>query len=376
MSARLQPQQRNAMPNRLRSSLFVLMPLCAVGAAQAQSSVTVYGIADIYGQYVHGDDATMTRLQSGGLSGSRLGFKGTEDLGGGLSANFTLEMGINLDDGSLGQGGLAFGRQATVGIADRSLGALTLGRQYSATYNVTDQFSMFSNSGYGPSTAVIGGFDSYEPVRGSSDSATGNGGPARMNNSVAYVSPTWGGFSFGAGGGFGEVVDGAGSNRLWDAFARYTAGGFDAMLSFDDDQGGSINPDAHRRTWTAAAKYALADWQITGGYLYTEDRSGADLGGSGAWLGMGYRFGATLVKVQYVLNDPRNVEDAKTQALGAGLDYSFSKRTTVYTALTYYKNDDGVASGLGRTAFTLPAGMGSSQSNDYTEFVTGVRHRF
>jgi len=350
------------------------MPLCVFGAAHAQSSVTLYGIADMYGQYARSDDASITRLQSGGLSGSRLGFKGLEDLGGGLSADFVLEMGLAMDTGSLGQGGLAFGRQAFVRISDQNLGRLSLGRQYSSLYVATDEFSAFSSSGYGPSTAVIGGFGGYEPVGGSSDSATGSGGPGRLNNSVAYVSPSWGGFRIGATGGFGEVVNGAGDNRVWDAFVRYTKGGFDAIISFDDDQGGAVTPDAHRRTWTGAAKYALGNWQVLGGYLYTQDRSPANQSGSGAWLGMGYTFGASLVEVQYVENNPRYIDDAKTQALGVGYEYNFSKRTTLYSALTYFKN--GGNAGNGRASFSIPNGLGNPDANDYTEVVAGMRFRF
>src|SRR5437868_4896157 len=87
------------------------------GAAQAQSSVTVYGAVDLGLVLERGPAGSVTKLSSGVEAGSRLGFKGTEDLGGGLSAKFVLEMGISVDNGGLNQGGAAFGRQSLVGLA-------------------------------------------------------------------------------------------------------------------------------------------------------------------------------------------------------------------------------------------------------------------
>ena len=129
----------------------------AAPAAFAQSSVTVFGVVDIGGQYLsgHAKDALLT---SGGLSGSRLGFKGTEDLGDGLYADFMLEGGINVDTGGSAQGGQLFGRQAYFDIRKASIGTLSAGRQYGSVYTVTSDFSIFSNtSAGGPTTATIGG---------------------------------------------------------------------------------------------------------------------------------------------------------------------------------------------------------------------------
>jgi predicted porin len=150
--------------------------LSTLNPARAQSNVTLYGIVDVFGQYLSGDTRNY-RLQSGGISGSRFGVRGQEDLGDGLAAIFLLESGINLDDGTNGQNAF-WGRQAYVGLRSTSWGQLSLGRQYSGLYVVATEFSEFSNVA-GPSTAVIGGFGGYEPTRGSNDSAAGNGGGRR-----------------------------------------------------------------------------------------------------------------------------------------------------------------------------------------------------
>src|SRR5262245_39183159 len=151
---------------RIALSTLALAAAGAAGTASAQSSVTLYGVVDAFYQYATGGNS-INRLQSGGINGSRLGVRGAEDLGGGLKALFTLESGINLDDGSVGQSGVFWGRQAFVGLGS-DFGTLTLGRQYSSVYFVTTDLSEFSNNPAGPSTAVIGGFGGYEPVRGAS----------------------------------------------------------------------------------------------------------------------------------------------------------------------------------------------------------------
>src|ERR1700754_1269520 len=105
----------------------------AAPAAFAQSSVTIYGIVDLDGQYLSGHSKQVL-VTSGGQSGSRIGFKGTEDLGSGYYTDFVLEGGLNIDTGSSAQGGALFGRQAFGQLRNASFGTLSAGRQYSSTY--------------------------------------------------------------------------------------------------------------------------------------------------------------------------------------------------------------------------------------------------
>ena len=341
--------------------------LAAAGSAAAQTStVTIYGVADAFVQVANGDE-TLTRLQSGGLAGSRIGFRGTEDLGGGLRALFNIESGINLDDGTNGQNAF-WGRQAFVGLGS-SYGTLTLGRQYSSLYAASGDFSAFSNGSYGPSTAVLGGFGGYEPVRGSTASATGNGGPARVNNSIKYDSPSFSGFRVGALWGLGEVAGGTGDTRVIDVYGRYTAGPFDAIVSLVDDRAEAT--DADRRTITLGGAYSFGAFRVLGGYMDFNDRSDANADGKGYWIGGDYRFGQNLVRAQYVVNKPDGSE-VDTQAFGVGFQHDLSKRTALYTSLTQFRNDDGV----GRWHGGVPADLISGDDNDITEFVVGVRHSF
>jgi predicted porin len=191
-------------PHLMKIKITVAAALAALAAPSfAQSNVTLYGVADMFYQYADGANS-LSRAQSGGLAGSRFGLRGSEDLGGGLRANFTLEGGVNLDDGTSGQGGAMFGRQAHVGLSG-SFGSVSLGRQYTALYAATNDHSLFTSAPAGPSTALIGGFGGgYELVRGASATgvppqagATGNGGPVRVNNSIKYESPSLAGFKLG-----------------------------------------------------------------------------------------------------------------------------------------------------------------------------------
>jgi predicted porin len=346
------------------------LALAAAAAAHAQSTtnVTLYGLLDAYVQAAHGA-STLTRVGSGGQSGSRFGLRGTEDLGGGLRALFTIESGINLDDGTNGQNAF-WGRQAFLGLAT-PYGVVTLGRQYGSIYTLSSDFSVFSNSTTGPSTNTIGGFGGYEPVRGgTTNTSTGNGGPSRINNSIKYETPSFSGFKAGTVVGLGEVSGNTGDTRTVDVYARYTSGPLDAMVSLVDDR---ILNTLDVRTTSAAAAYAFGDWRAMGGIISVNDRTAANADGQGWWVGGDYRFGLSLVRAQYLENKQKN-GDGKTKALGVGYQYDLSKRTNLYTSLTRFQNEG--TNYANRWSSSLPAGLTTASDRDISEFVLGMRHSF
>lgn len=163
-----------------------LIALAVAGLAAlpafAQSNVTIYGLVDM-GYKWSGDNmddrvSSRSALDSGMSAGSRLGFKGTEDLGNGMKAGFVLEQGLNLDTGTLGQGGRAFGRQSFVSLGG-GFGTVALGRQYPAGYLLTATVDPFGSGTAGQYNSVY--LTEY-----------------RWDNAVTYVSPTLGGFSISA----------------------------------------------------------------------------------------------------------------------------------------------------------------------------------
>jgi predicted porin len=363
----------------------VLSATFLVGPAMAQSSVTIYGAVDAFGQVLDGA-ARQGRLQSGGLSGSRLGFRGTEDLGGGLRAFFVLESGLNLDDGSSGQGGTFYGRQSLIGLTT-PYGQISLGRQYSSVYTATSDFSIFGNSPAGPSTALIGGFGGgYEPVRGASNTAsppaagaTGNSGPARVNNSLRYETPSWSGFSASALYGAGELAGATNDARLFDLGLRYTADSFDVLLSYVDDKtnGTTAAQRTNAATATLAATYTWQPLRLAAGFLEFNDKRSANQDGRGYWIGADYSIGQHLLKAQYVENKPKFGNDNKSTAFGVGWTYALSKRTALYSSLTRFDNDAQAGSGgLGRFNSAIPASVTSAGDNNVTELALGLRHSF
>jgi len=173
-------------------ALFGVAIAVGTGMASAQSGVTIYGVADVYTEYVKSGANHAARLEDGGLYQSRWGLRGKEELGHGLSAVFTLETGLALDTGNVQQGGRLFGRQAWVGLSSTTWGALTFGRQNTPIYYIEGQSSAFGFSPYGP----LGRLQNSGPA--------GSSLTARADNSIRYESPDWGGlqgsllFSFGA----------------------------------------------------------------------------------------------------------------------------------------------------------------------------------
>ena len=128
----------------MKKSLIALAALAATGAAFAQSSVTLFGVVDLAYENVKTNAGRVSGLSPSSNSSSRIGFRGVEDLGGGLSAVFRLEQGINLDDGTLGQGGRAFGREPSVGLASTAWGTVTAGRLPTPYYVAQSGVDAFS----------------------------------------------------------------------------------------------------------------------------------------------------------------------------------------------------------------------------------------
>ena len=178
----------------MKKSLIALAVMAASGAALAQSSVQVYGIVDAWvgserDRWFDHDknqsklnEPRQTKLGSGGISGSRFGFKGTEDLGGGLKANFLLEQGFDVDTGKGGVDAdgkpLQFSRQAYVGFSG-GFGEVKLGKIWTAYDDISGATNSAFDSKFSATAKVFasGGYN------------------ANPNNGLYYATPSFGGFS-------------------------------------------------------------------------------------------------------------------------------------------------------------------------------------
>lgn len=209
-----------------------LLPLSlfAASAAQAQSSVTLYGLIDVGINYVNNAQTgrnpdgslagkSVVSMSDGGargITGSRWGLRGTEDLGGGLSAIFTLENGFNINNGTLSQGGAEFGRQVYVGLSS-PYGTFTAGRQYDTQADFVAPYS----------PSLIVGISGSLP-----GDVDGLGHTRRTNNALKFVSPNWRGFMFGAMYSLGGRAGNFTGSQIWALGASYALNGFSAGVGY------------------------------------------------------------------------------------------------------------------------------------------------
>jgi len=210
----------------MKKSLVALAVLAASGAAMAQSSVTLFGVADAAYSSGSGSVSNKTQLANSGYNSSRLGFRGVEDLGGGMRAEFWLEAGVANDSGqgsatnsnnqavtglaSAGTQGLTFNRKSTVGLVG-SMGEIRLGRDYSPQFYPDAQYDPFGTNGVASSLIAYGG----------------GAAAVRASNMIAYHSPSLGGLTVMLGSYFGENNTGAAAGKAGDGngiHVRYAQG--------------------------------------------------------------------------------------------------------------------------------------------------------
>ncbi|MDV2116568.1 porin [Alcaligenes faecalis] len=352
----------------------LLMPVLAA-PAYAASNVTLYGVVDTglgyerwKGSDLNGGEVKQSRfgLYDQGWMGNRWGLKGSEDLGGGLKANFVLESGFDLSTGNMRQGRL-FGRQATIGLSGDSWGRVDLGRQTTVTsLYVAGVASPFGGNGY--QYGVGAAFNAANTVR--------------YDNMLAYQSPEFSGFQFGAGYSFntngtqkwdrsgltGNAINSDEANvKAFSVAMRYSDGPLKAALSFDQarygsarEQGGNLvaADSGTVSAWSLAASYQFSFATVhaafgqsrngyIGGSLQTEQFGPGlhkDLKVNSYALGVTVPTGkAGSVLASWTMADPRSTprstDDAKTQhVFSAGYLYNLSKRTNLYAIGSYARN--------------------------------------
>ncbi|MGF6478100.1 porin [Paraburkholderia sp. JPY419] len=376
-------------------STHVLMfgALCALSAgASAQSSVTLYGIVDTGIEYVSHANAkgdSVVRMPSvTGEFPSRWGLRGNEDLGGGYSAVFTLESGFNLRDGSSGQGGRLFGRQAFIGVKS-PYGTLAFGRQYTMTYLAVQGADII-----GPDIYGMGSLDAYVPN-------------ARTDNSITYLG-SYKGFTLGVGYSFGRDAAGTGNSpgqgtctgsvpghatecRDWSAMLKYDSQYFGAAASYEEQRGGAtaaanffdgvaptplINAaDKDARTQLSAyAQYAGA--KIGAGWIgrrvVTQSPAVPNIRSDLFFLGASYMVTPAFLLDGEVFRIINSDHDTRATMGTLRTTYLLSKRSSVYAQAAYLANSAkarySVSGGGGGT--TPGAGMGQ------TGVMVGIKHMF
>lgn len=305
----------------MKKSLIALAALGAISAASAQSSLNLYGIADVWvGSQKTNGAASETKMGSGGLAGSRIGFKGTEDLGGGLKANFTLEQSVDLTDGTA----TGFDRQAWVGLSG-GFGALQLGNAYTAMDDIWG--------------AANSGFDSAL----SATSTVWVGYNSNPGSNIKYTSPSFAGFN----AAVSTNLDGKGSDaRVISAQLNYNNGPIYAGLGYQSDK--QKTAGVNTRHLLANGSYDLGAAKLMASYarvLRSPDAFTPPMPNSGRTdqfqVGVDVPMGAVTLSAGYAT--------AKDSAGGATVDkrngfslaagYTLSKRSTVYGGLRASDSD-------------------------------------
>lgn len=386
-----------------------LAALCLLGAtAQAQSSVTLYGLADVSvghttesagvdlpgGTRVLAPRQRSTRMDSGLSAGSRLGFRGTEDLGDGLQAKFQIEMGIGMNNGTLNQGGLAFGRQALAGLAGKQW-SLTAGRQYTPLNNAAVGSMALPGGYWGAISGAVTG--TYEPVGAAPGSGAFQNG-TRADNSLLFTLKQ-GAFTAHTMASFGNQNT-QGTGRYASFVLNYADGPLKLNVGLSRSRQNReqlIDTDRPewQTTWLLGGAYDLGAAVISAGFSQFKPRRDlgnlsaiATLGSATAsphaftwernrifWLGakVALAGGHVLAQVSRHTYDYRNADDGTSTTFGVAYDYPLSKRTAVYASYGQVTNNDRARTPLfSAIPAVVPYGFGS----DMRGMSVGMRHTF
>jgi predicted porin len=359
-------------------------------AAFAQSNVTIYGVIDEFLVTASANnkngDQRFNGLQPGGITGSRLGFKGEEALGDDLKAVFRYEFGTL----NPGEGGSAFPGAANIsnGITGSiqsfvgligGFGTAVGGRLQTLGYDFAVKYNTLGSSVFSPQNVLT--FNN-----GMSIAPSNNG---RQNNALAYISPDINGFTAKVNYAFGEQITGTNpplagfdhAQTFWALGADYTNGPLSLGLAYHDFNhvGGTSNvaatKDKTQQEWALGASYDFKIVKLLGSYQYLKQENFA-LAPTGSVKGNLWNIGASIpvgangiVKLaySYYSADVSGAnKDLKAQNFGIDYEYNLSKRTTAYAGYNYMDNGN-------HTAFGYPGTSGSvTPSADESAWLLGA----
>jgi general bacterial porin, GBP family len=377
-------------------------------AANAQSSVTLYGVVDAGLTFVNNvatgapdgspQKSSFRGLTSGNLQESRWGLRGAEDLGGGMKAIFVLESGFSVNNGKTNEDGKMFGRQAYVGLSS-NFGTVTFGRQYDSTIDFL-----------GPLSAAGSWGGTYFGHAFSNDNLNSN---FSLANAIKYQSNNYSGLTFNGMYAFSnDQIGKFANNRAYSVGAGYANGPLKLGAAYMQGNGvnsltngngavtsdalvdelssiGLANPGARQRTFGAGASYAIEALQF--GVVWTQTR--LDDGRRGAYsnvfnnyevngrysltpaLALGAAYTYTTAKLTDRVG--ASSDTVKYHQIGLQADYALSKRTDVHVETVAQ-----IGSGGGDTIYPQAAiansngAFGPSSSSRQVLVNTGIRHRF
>jgi predicted porin len=388
----------------MKKSLVALAVLAAAGAASAQSSVTLFGIVDAGVSYTDAKTNTATGsvkqsqygLSNSGYNSSRLGFRGTEDLGGGLAAGFWLEAPLGNDSGNISNANF-FNRRSTVSLSG-GFGEIRLGRDFTPTFWNDTTFDPFGTNGVG--TNVISAAHGSANILGAGGLA--DAAYFRSSNSVGYfLPPNLGGFYGQVMYGFDEQVHtdnafGSQAGRYAGGRFGYANGPLDVAIAYGQSKvTDTATLGGTAKTFNLGASYDLGVVKLFGELSQVKNEFDSTIAADTTAKVNGWLFGATAPVGPGLIR--ASVGQARASLDGPGADpratkfalgyvHNLSKRTALYATVAHTSNKDGSAvttatnlnqgaSGAATPSVGFVTGLGTEakSSNGY-EF--GIRHSF
>jgi len=363
----------------MKKSLIALAALSAFAtAAQAQSSVTVYGIVDMgYGSkdysnngYVAGENGSTTGVQQGSLSSQRLGFKGSEDLGGGLKANFQLESGMASATAP------AFAREYKVGLASTSMGSLDIGLSKTVSQLMMERYTAGGANGWVGEFFNYGDKSTFGDESAAADTNIIGDYTAARATGFHYNSPKMSGFQIGVTYANadnkdedGTLTDNTKSQNQEIAIVYTGIKGLSVGFSQGEkkDRAATATGQTKATVQQFGASYAFGPATIFAQYIDAEkkDTAGAQTNQmDGTQFGVKYAVTPKVtLHAQMGSADEESTAGVKAydrESVQLGAQYAFSKRTTAYVLYGTQESKD-VSTGV---------------TNEIKGTVAGVRHSF
>lgn len=334
--------------------------------ASAQSSVTLFGVVDVNLRSVKTGSTRLSKMENDGISSSRLGFRGEEDLGGGLKAGFWLEAPIAADTGNAGdtKTNKFFNRRSTVSLSSATLGEVRLGRDNQTIWNQATAFDVFGTVGVATATQLIDKVGS------------GVADTSRTDNAISYFLPG------GLGGFYGQLQFATGESttttgsKLNGTRVGFKTGALDVAVatSYINVPATTSADGARWKQVHAGASYDFSVVKLYGQYIVNKNTNTTPDGKQKVWeLAASAPVGAAgLVKFGYA----KSSDYKAATKIGLGYQHNLSKRTALYANFGQIKNkaatSTGVASDL--VVKTAPATTAAEQKSTGYEF--GIRHNF
>jgi predicted porin len=363
----------------MKKSLVAFAVLSAfAGAASAQSSVTVFGVVDLSANSWKNGSNEQKRLDSNQMNSNRLGFRGTEDLGGGMSASFWIEGGMDSSVGLGGNanGGFDFQRRSTVSLSGK-FGEVRLGRDYTSPFILNATFDVYGANGMGNSLNLY--------ASAASTMGSGAGTVVRANNMAAYFLPS------GLGGVYGSVqfsaaevgaVDGgavkAAGNGMTAGVIGYAQGPINVAIGLAQTKTATVNDF---KVMNIGGSYNFGVAKVLG--LFNQHKYGA-LKYTTTQLSVSVPVGAGEIKASYVRGDASGsvaTQNKDSTLVAAEYIHNLSKRTALYAQIGQVDNSSGTAASPGGAA-TVGGGLAATAAElavggfKSTGYGVGVRHSF